>query len=72
MEFGITFPKSTAPADLKAAGPQLEQQKLANAGSELTQTEAAVAPADETETFTESRRDTGNTDGRGQLVDVRV
>jgi hypothetical protein len=72
MAIDATLPTLSSPVQPAAGGAQTAQSRPLEAQGETAQTQQAVAPAEESGSASDSDPNTGNREGRGQLVDVTV
>jgi len=72
MAIDAVYPTLSTPVQPNTVSVQPEQPKLADSTGVKTQTENAVAPAEESEGASENELNQGNKEGRGQLVDIKV
>jgi hypothetical protein len=72
MAINAVFPTLSSPVQPNAGNVLSEQSKLAPEPGEKTQTQNAVAPAENAEGDFDNGLSAGNKDGRGQLVDVKI
>jgi hypothetical protein len=72
MAIDATLPTLSSPIQPAAGGAQPAQSKPLEVQGETAQTQQAVAPAEESDSTNDSGLNTGNKEGRGQLVDLTV
>lgn len=72
MAIDATLPTLSSPVQPASGGLQATQSRPVETQGEAAQTQQAVAPAEEGGSAGDSGLNTGNREGRGQLVDLSV
>lgn len=72
MAINAVFPTPSSPVQPSAGSALPEAGKLSQETGEKTQVQNAVAPTDDSEGNFDSGLSSGNKDGRGQFVDVKI
>jgi hypothetical protein len=72
MAIDAVFPTLSTPVQPNSLNVSPEQARLSESSGQPTQIERAVTQAAESEGASEDSLSSGNKEGRGQLVDIKV
>ena len=72
MAFDAVFPTLSTPVQPNSLNVSPEQARLSERAAQPTQIEGAVTQAEESDGASENGLPSGNTEGRGRLIDIKV